>query len=146
MLKSHRVKVKRVRETSRVPEYQTTHSAGADLYADIVEPVVIGPGERVMIPTGVAMQIPEGYYGEVHDRSGWATRYGITTMAGVIDSDYTGEVQVVLLNTGSDSVTIHSGDRIAQLVIKPYVKADLCTVDQLDDTERGAGGFGSTGL
>jgi dUTP pyrophosphatase len=125
-----------------VPEYATEGSAGADLRAS--EPVTLLPGGRAAVPTGISIEIPAGHVGLVWPRSGLAVRHGIDTLAGVIDSDYRGEVKVVLVNHGKEPVTIAGGDRIAQLLIQPVVRARF-TRAALGQTTRGAGGFGSTG-
>lgn len=132
-------------DSARSPVYKTPGAAGADLFANLKDPITINPGERRIIPTGVKLEIPNGFYGEIHDRSGLAAQYGITVLAGVIDSDYRGEIMVVLLNTGPMSYTVYPGDRIAQLIIKPYVRAMFEVVRGLSATDRGEGGFGSTG-
>lgn len=128
---------------ARLPARGSSCAAGYDLYA--VESVVIPAGERRILPTGVHMQIPDGYYGRIADRSGLAARSGIHTMAGVIDSDYRGEVRVILLNTSNEPVLMSTGDRIAQLILTPYVSPPIVQVGTLDTTARGTGGFGSTG-
>ncbi len=127
-----------------LPEYKSAGAAGADLKA--AEALVLEPGERRLVRTGVRFAIPPHLYGKIEDRSGWAANHGITTLAGVIDPDFRGEVRVVLLNTGSFPLTIAEGDRIAQIVFKPFVQVDFTPVEALPDTERGEGGFGSTGV
>ncbi|WP_139488933.1 dUTP diphosphatase [Brevibacillus dissolubilis] len=133
-----------------IPYYATAGSAGLDLAAAIEEEVVIAPGERVKIPTGIAIQMPTPeVVGLVFPRSGNAWKYGIslTNAVGVIDSDYTGEIQVLLQNLDpTESFTVKKGDRIAQLLFMPVLRAELSVVNDLDETERGSGGFGSTGL
>ena len=128
-----------------MPEYQTEHSAGLDLRCS--EDFTLYPNERRLIPTGVRMAIPPGYEGQVRPRSGLALKHGISIVntPGTIDADYRGEIRVILINHGADVVTFNKGDRIAQLVICPVVRAELQLVAQLDETERGEGGFGSTG-
>lgn len=130
-----------------LPSYMTPGSAGLDLRASVQETVTLEPFERKLIPTGLKMAIPEGYEGQVRPRSGLALKHGITILnsPGTIDSDYRGEVKVLLINLGSAPVEINSGDRIAQLVICPVVQAELCEVAELNDTSRGDGGFGHTG-
>lgn len=132
-----------------LPAFQTPGSAGMDLIAavDETEPMVLAPGARAAVPTGLTMAIPLGYEGQVRPRSGLAIRHGLTVAnaPGTIDSDYRGEVKVLLINLGQHPVTIRRGERIAQLVIAPVVLADLVTVDSLDETIRSSGGFGSTG-
>ena len=128
------------------PTYATSGSAGADLRACVEQPVTIAPGERSAISTGVRLEIPDGYEGQVRPRSGLAARHGITLLnaPGTIDSDYRGEVRVVVVNLSDESYLIHPGDRIAQLVIAPVVQATFTAAD-LTESERGEGGFGSTG-
>ena len=120
-----------------------------DLRAAIDEgaPVTLPPGGRALIPTGLTMALPEGYEGQVRPRSGLALKFGVTCLnsPGTIDSDYRGEVGVILANLGSEPFTVRRGDRIAQLVVAPFSQARLAEIDSLDDTARGAGGFGSTG-
>jgi dUTP pyrophosphatase len=148
------IKIKKLSDKigTAIPEpfYATPGSAGLDLCACIEEEIVIQPGERVKVPTGIAIQIPnEGIVGLVFPRSGNAWKHGIslTNAVGVIDSDYTGEIQILVQNLDrSAPFTIRTGDRIAQLVFMPVYKARLQFVDELEETERGSGGFGSTGL
>ena len=130
-----------------LPAYATPGSAGMDLRAAIADPMFIPAGERVQIPTGLAMAIPVGFEGQVRARSGLAWRKGLAVInaPGTIDSDYRGEVKVLLVNLSSEEVEIPPGERIAQLVIAPVVQVVVETVVSLDRTERGAGGFGSTG-
>ena len=132
-----------------LPAYETAGSAGMDLRAAIDEgaPVTLPPGGRALIPTGLTMALPEGYEGQVRPRSGLALKFGVTCLnsPGTIDSDDRGEVGVILANMGSEPFTVRRGDRIAQLVVAPFSQARLAEVDSLDDTARGAGGFGSTG-
>jgi dUTP pyrophosphatase len=124
------------------PQYATDGAAGADLRASA--DAVLEPGARAAVPTGIRLQIPAGHVGLIWPRSGLAVRHGIDTLAGVIDSDYRGEVQVVLVNHGADPVRIAAGDRIAQIVFQKVERASL-TTEALDTTTRGAGGFGSSG-
>ena len=132
-----------------LPENATTHSAGTDLRAAVPEeePVMLEPGERALIPTGLKMALPAGTEGQVRPRSGLAVRHGVTVLnsPGTIDADYRGEVKVALINHGQDPFTIRRGERIAQLVVAQYVPVDWQEQDELESTERGAGGFGSTG-
>jgi dUTP pyrophosphatase len=141
------VKVKRLRGMVPMPAYQTPGSAGMDLCAAIDGPVWLQPGERRLVPTGVALEIPEGYEGQVRARSGLALKSGLGMVNGVgtIDSDYRGEVGLLLVNLGFTNVKIEPLMRCGQLVICPVVRAELVEVDSLDDTRRGAKGFGSTG-
>ena len=131
-----------------LPSYQTDGSAGMDLRAAVPSPVRIEPGGRALIPTGLAIAIPGGFEGQVRPRSGLAHKHGITVLntPGTIDSDYRGEVKVVLVNLGSEVFEVQRGDRIAQLLISPVARAALVVVDELDETVRGAGGYGSTGV
>jgi dUTP pyrophosphatase len=142
------VKLRRVGQRGpplELPRYETGGSAGLDLRAD--EPVALAPGERKLVPTGLAVEIPHGHEGQVRPRSGLALRLGVgmVNAPGTIDSDYRGEVGVILVNHGREPVSFARGERIAQLVIAPVVRAELVLVDELADSDRGAGGFGSTG-
>jgi dUTP pyrophosphatase len=146
------VHVKLVRGASRgaplpPPSYQTPGAAGADLHADLERPLTLGPGQRVLVPTGFAIELPEGYEAQIRARSGLAVRsgVGIPNAPGTIDSDYRGEIQVALINWGHEAVTIQRGDRIAQLVVAPVSHARFELVEALAQSDRGAGGFGSTG-
>ena len=142
------VKFKRLRAHHLpLPAYQSEHAAGMDLMADIEAPFTIAPMSRVAVPTGFAIEIPEGFEGQVRPRSGLAFRDGITVInaPGTIDADYRGEVKVLLVNLSNDSVLLNPGDRVAQLVIAPVIRASLVEVDNLADTARGEGGFGHTG-
>lgn len=129
------------------PRYQTDGAVGLDLAAALTAPVTIAPGERQLIPTGFAIAIPEGYEGQVRPRSGLALRHGVTVLnaPGTIDPDYRGEVKVLLVNLGQEAFVIGPGERIAQLVICPVARAELVPVTSLEETARGAGGYGSTG-
>ena len=132
-----------------LPAYQSAHAAGLDLLAAMPagDPVVLAPGERAMIPTGIAVALPAGSEGQVRPRSGLAARHGVAVLnsPGTIDADYRGEIQIVLINLGSKPFVIERGARIAQLVISPVLHAELCEVRALDDTPRVTEGFGSTG-
>jgi len=130
-----------------LPAYQTAGSAGLDLRAAVESPVFVKPGERVQLPTGLAMAIPLGFEGQVRARSGMAWKKGLAVInaPGTIDSDYRGEVKVLAINLSQDTVEIGRGERIAQLVIAPVVQAAILQVNELEETERGTGGFGSTG-
>ncbi|HTG01457.1 MAG TPA: dUTP diphosphatase [Nitrospirota bacterium] len=131
-----------------VPHYQTEHSAGVDLPAAMERDLVIEPGKWMLVPTGIAIAIPEGYEGQVRPRSGLALKHGIGMLngPGTIDADYRGEIGVILFNFGSAPFTIRRGDRIAQLVIAKIEQARFELVDGLNETARGAGGFGHTGV
>lgn len=141
------VKIKRLRDNATVPTYGTEFAAGADLYAALDEAVTIASGETKLIPTGFAFEIPVGYAGFVYARSGLATKRGLApaNKVGVIDSDYRGEVMTALHNHGKEAQTVEPGERIAQMVIAPYITANFILSDELDNTVRGEGGFGSTG-
>lgn len=130
-----------------LPSYATAGSAGMDLRAVIAESLVLGPGERALVPCGIIVAIPPGYEGQVRARSGLAVRHGIGVVngPGTVDSDYRGEVKVILGNFGREPFTVSRGDRIAQLVIAPVARAEWEQKDELDGTGRGAGGFGHTG-
>ncbi|MDD6159895.1 MAG: dUTP diphosphatase [Oscillospiraceae bacterium] len=141
------VSVKLLDPRAKVPAYGSADAAGADLYALTDGPVTIAPGETVLIHTGLALAIPKGYVGLVYARSGLATKQGLApaNKVGVIDADYRGELMVSLHNHSGEKRTVSSGDRIAQLVIAPYLTAAFEVAEELDDTVRGVGGFGSTG-
>ena len=131
-----------------LPAYETEGSAGMDLRAYLDAPVTLAPMERALIPTGIFLAVPRGYEAQVRARSGLAVKHGIGLVNGIgtIDSDYRGEVKVALINWGREPFTIENGDRIAQLVIAAYERVDWEETDTLDETERGAGGFGHTGV
>ena len=141
------VKIKKLRENAIIPTYGSEFAAGADLYAAIDEAVTIAPGETKLIPTGLAFEIPVGYAGFIYARSGLASKRGLApaNKVGVIDSDYRGEVMTALHNHGSSAQTIEIGERIAQMVIAPFITANFILSEDLADTVRGEGGFGSTG-
>lgn len=141
------IRVKKLREGALLPTYGTTQAAGADLYACLEAPLTIAPGETAWVPTGLALEVPEGCAGLVYARSGLATKRGLApaNKVGVIDSDYRGEITVVLYNHGSEVQTISSGERIAQLIITPVLTPAYTETDRLSETLRGTGGFGSTG-
>ena len=133
-----------------LPAYQTPGSAGADLHAAVPEgqPVVLQPGEWRLIPTGIAIALPDGYEAQVRPRSGLAAKHAISCVntPGTIDSDYRGELKVNLINHGRAPFTVRRGERIAQIIVAPVIQARWAEADSLDDTQRGAGGFGSTGV
>ena len=131
-----------------LPTYATDGASGMDLRAFIDEPVILKPMERRLIPTGLFVQIPEGYEGQVRARSGLAIKHGIglVNSIGTIDSDYRGELKIPVINFGNESFTINSGDRVAQLVIAAYKRVEPIIVSVLDETDRGEGGFGHTGV
>jgi dUTP pyrophosphatase len=137
------IKVKRLRDGARLPARATDWSAGADLHC--VEAFTLQPGERRLVPAGLAIEIPPGYYGRVAPRSGLAVRHGVDTLAGIIDSDYRGELKVALINFGDQPVSFAAGERIAQLIIERAAICDYFWSEDLSETERAEGGFGSTG-
>ena len=141
------VRFKKLNDRAVVPTYGSPSSAGADLYSAEVNDVTIDPGNTALIHTGIACEIPEGYVGLIFARSGLATKRGLApaTKVGVIDSDYRGELMVSLYNQSPDIQTVERRERIAQLAIVPYLRAEFEEADELSDTERGEGGFGSTG-
>ena len=141
------VRIKKLDEKAVVPTYGSEFAAGADLYACLEAPLTINPHETILVHTGVAMEIPTGFAGLIYARSGIASKRGLApaNKVGVVDSDYRGELMVALHNHSDLMQSIENGERIAQLVITPYVTADFIESDTLDDTERGEGGFGSTG-
>ena len=132
----------------QLPAYATAQSAGMDLRAKLAEPIVLHPLERRLIPTGLHIALPEGYEAQVRPRSGLALKHGLTVLnsPGTIDADYRGEIGVVLVNLSQDDFVVNDGERIAQLVIARYEQAALVTVETLDETERGEGGYGHTGV
>ena len=140
------VRIKRVRPTS-IPAYMTEHAAGVDLHAVLEQEFVLHPGERALVPTGIALEIPPGYEAQVRPRSGLALRHGIALVnsPGTIDADYRGEVGVILINHGSEPFSIANGERIAQMIFARCERARFVEVEDLEDTARGAGGFGHTG-
>ncbi len=151
MRTEHDIPVRRVDASSSdlpLPSYATEGSAGLDLRAAVEEPVVLNPGERYAVPTGIAIALPPGFEGQIRPRSGLAFRHGIATLnaPGTIDCDYRGEIRVLLVNHGNQPWQIERGDRIAQMVIARYERVSWVEVDDLEETVRGVGGFGSTGL
>jgi dUTP pyrophosphatase len=141
-------RVRVLRETSNeLPAYETADSAGLDLRANLAEPVTLSPGARVLIPTGLRLEIPSGYEGQVRPRSGLALKQGLTVLnsPGTIDADYRGDVGVILVNLSEQDQRIEHGDRVAQLVFAPVIQAQWVEVETLGESDRGAGGFGSTG-
>ena len=131
-----------------LPSYATAQSAGLDLMAAVGDEVTLAPGARQLIPTGLAIALPAGFEAQVRPRSGFALKYGITVLnsPGTIDADYRGEVQVLLINQGAQPFIIRRGDRIAQMVVAPVTQIAWNIVERLDETERGSGGYGSTGI
>lgn len=143
----NKVLIKKFKKEAKIPTKGSVNAAGYDLYACIREPVTIRPHVTKMIGTGLAIAVPDGYFGAIFARSGLATKQGLrpANCVGVADSDYRGEYMVALHNDSDVERVVESGDRIAQLVIMPYFEANFCEVDELPKTERGTGGFGSTG-
>jgi dUTP pyrophosphatase len=132
----------------QLPSYATVSSAGMDLKANTSEPITLKPMERYLFPTGLYIQLPEGYEAQIRPRSGLAVKYGITVTnaPGTVDADYTGEIGVSLINLSNENFVVHPGERIAQMVIAKYEKVSWKEVSVLDETKRGSGGFGSTGM
>lgn len=139
--------IKKLKENAVIPTYGSEYAAGADLYAAIDSPVTIAPGATEFIGTGLAMEIPMGYAGFVYARSGLSCKEGLApaNKVGVVDADYRGEITVALYNHSKEAKTVEPGDRIAQMVIAPFLNVDFTEVDELSKTVRGVGGFGSTG-
>lgn len=135
------------RSKHNVPEYTTDHSAGMDLRANVSEDIIIRPMQRVLVPTGLFLELPQGYEAQIRPRSGLAINKGITVLnsPGTIDADYRGEVCVILINLSDEDFVIKDGERISQMIIAKHEKANWILVDELKDTERGSGGFGHTG-
>jgi dUTP diphosphatase len=131
-----------------LPSYMTVGAVGMDLLADVAETVEIAPGARTLVPTGIAIELPPGFEAQVRPRSGLALRHGVTLLnsPGTIDSDYRGEIQVLMINLGDQPYVVQRGDRIAQLIVAPVVRAELREVEALNDSQRGPGGFGHTGV
>jgi len=142
------LKVKMLREGVTLPKYQTDHSAGLDLCACIDKDIILMPGERVLVPTGISIELPDGYEAQVRPRSGLAINHGVTVLnsPGTIDPDYRGEVKVILINLGKEPFVIKNGMRIAQMVISKFERVEVEVVEELSQTRRGEGGFGSTGV
>ena len=137
-----------VQTKNELPKYETVNSAGMDLRANIEEPIVLKPMERRLIPTGLYMALPQGFEAQIRPRSGLAFKKGITVLnsPGTIDSDYRGELMVLLINLSTEEFIVNDGERIAQMVIARHEVAEFQVVEELDDTERGAGGYGHTGV
>lgn len=138
----------KIKYTHNAPTYQSIHAAGADIKAEIDKDIIVKPLQRVVVPTGIYLEIPEGYEAQVRPRSGLAAKHGITVLnsPGTIDSDYRGEVRVILINLSDEEFIIKDGERIAQMIIAPIVQANFIKEKALSDTTRGHGGFGSTGI
>ena len=131
-----------------LPAYETPGSAGMDLRAAIDEPIRLTPMERALVPNGIKIALPQGYEAQVRPRSGLAVKHGVTVLntPGTVDSDYRGELKTTIINLGSEPFVINRGDRIAQMIIAPVTQTEMVEVERLDETERGSGGFGSTGV
>lgn len=142
-----RILIKKLRPEAGLPRYMTELAAGLDVQAVIDQPITLAPGERCLVPTGLALAIPRGFEVQVRPRSGLALRHGVTLVntPGTIDADYRGEVGIIMINHGRDPFVVTSGDRIAQLVVAPVCQAELLEVKSLPETQRGDGGFGHTG-
>ncbi len=141
------VKIIRCRSKARLPRYMTEQAAGMDLYAVLDSDLVLPPGQRVMVPTGIAIALPSGYEAQVRPRSGLALKHGVTLVnsPGTIDADYRGEISVIIINHGDSNFIISDGERIAQMIVAPVSRCCWNLVENLEDSERGSGGFGHTG-
>ena len=142
------IRIKKKEERVRLPGYESSGAAGMDIRAFLNSDLTINPMKRVKIPTGIFLEIPDGFEAQIRPRSGLADKWGVTVLnaPGTVDSDFRGELEVILINLGEESFTVKDGDRIAQMVISPLVRASLSETGLLSDTERGTGGFGSTGV
>ena len=138
------IKIKKLSENVILPKFANPGDAGMDFYAN--ETINLQPNERKLVSTGISMAIPKGYVGLIWDKSGLASKHGLKTMAGVIDSGYRGEIKILILNLSNESYVIESGKKIAQMLIQPIEQKEIIEVNDLDETYRGDGGFGSTGL
>jgi len=143
------IAIKRIRPGAETPFpcYMTAHSAGMDLYADLVDDITIPPVSRFLVPTGIAIALPDGYEAQIRPRSGLALKYGVSLIntPGTIDSDYRGEIGVIMINHGTEPFTVRSGERIAQMIVARFTRVEWQEVHELETTIRGAGGFGHTG-
>lgn len=137
------LKIKKLNENASLPNYAHPHDAGMDLFA--TEDVVIETGQRVQVPTGIAMEIPDGYVGLIWDKSGLSHKSGLKTLGGVVDAGYRGEVQVGMINLGNETYTFSAGDKVAQMLIQKIENMNIVESEELSDTSRGEGAFGSTG-
>jgi dUTP pyrophosphatase len=148
-MKPVNIRIKRTNPQSLtpLPVYMTPHSAGMDLYAELDADRILNPGSRVLVPTGISISLPDGYEAQIRPRSGLALKHGITMLnsPGTIDADYRGEIGVIVINHGDEPFIVRSGERIAQMIVAPVTRVILEEVEQLDETDRGAGGFGHTG-
>ena len=142
-----KVQIKKLNQKAKIPEYKTLGSSGVDLEALIEKKIIIEPGKSKIIPTGLSIAIPSNLEVQIRPRSGLASKYNISVLntPGTIDSDYRGEIKIILFNHGYEEFIVKNGDRIAQMILQPVLKFQFDEVDQLDDTIRGSGGFGSTG-
>jgi dUTP pyrophosphatase len=142
-----KIQIKKLSTSVSIPKYETSGSSGMDIAAQIEKNIIINPGEKAIVTTGFAVSIPRGYEVQIRPRSGLAAKKNITVLntPGTIDADYRGEIKVILINLGKEIFVIENGERIAQMVVCPIVQANLEEVKELSDTERGSGGFGSTG-
>ena len=143
-----KILIKKLSKTAIVPKYETQGASGVDISANINEDLTLATNESILVPTGIAVSIPQGFEIQIRPRSGLAAKKGISVLntPGTIDADYRGEIKVILINHGNEPFVIRNGDRIAQMVVCPIVQAKFEQVDELNDTERGSGGFGSTGV
>ena len=142
------MKIRIKSDSGRLPSYESREAAGMDIRAYLKEDMILQPGERSLVPTGLYIEVPSGYEAQIRARSGLAVKKGIGLVNGIgtIDADYRGEIKVALINWGQEPFVVHDGDRIAQMVIAAYTKAELVEVEELSETERGTGGFGHTGV
>jgi dUTP pyrophosphatase len=143
-----KILIKKLSKTAIIPKYETQGASGVDISANINEHLTLATNESILVPTGIAVSIPQGFEIQIRPRSGLAAKKGISVLntPGTIDADYRGEIKVILINHGNEPFIIRNGDRIAQMVVCPIVQAKFEQVDELSDTERGSGGFGSTGV
>jgi dUTP pyrophosphatase len=143
-----KILIKKLSKTAIIPKYETQGASGLDISANINEDLTLATNESILVPTGIAVSIPQGFEIQIRPRSGLAAKKGISVLntPGTIDADYRGEIKVILINHGNEPFIIRNGDRIAQMVVCPIVQAKFEQVDELSDTERGSGGFGSTGV
>jgi|TARA_B110000971_G_scaffold76183_1_gene78234 dUTP pyrophosphatase len=143
-----KIQIKKLSKSVSIPKYETSGSSGMDIAAHIEKNITINPGEKTLVSTGFSIAIPRGYEVQIRPRSGLAAKKNITVLntPGTIDADYRGEIKVILINLGKEKFVIENGERIAQMVVCPVVRADLEVVKELPETERGLGGFGSTGM
>lgn len=143
------VRVKRLRDihSVQIPAYMTAHAAGVDLHAAVESPIHLHPGERALVPTGIAIELPDGYEAQIRPRSGLALKHGISLVnsPGTIDPDYRGEISIIVINHGDETFVINAGERIAQMVIARFARVTFVEVGSLSETGRGSGGFGHTG-